>query len=226
VTFPARYYKDGHFVIGGSDLGTILGVNPWETPAQLWERMRGLVPPKEETDAMTLGKVLEPWLRWQWEKRHPKRCIESEPGQQEITDIPWVRFSPDGLVWTTDNSHPPRVAVWEGKTTRSWADWGPFGSDQIPERHLCQVQLYMHCTQLPEAWVSCAHVRERRLSSDGRDPIESLELVYGEWLVPYDQELCESMLARAKVFVDLVEAAIRPVPGSEAEVVAAWKESQ
>lgn len=219
MTFPDRYHKDGHFVIGGSDLGTILGVNPYETPTQLWERMRGLVPAKEETDAMKLGQVLEPWLRWQWEKRHPGQMVTPAASQIEAylggVVLPWVRISPDG--WITFAGNSEYSAIWEGKTTRSWAQWGPFGSDQIPERHLCQVQLYMHCTQLPEAWVSCAHVHEFG---------GSVAMRYGEWLVPYDRELCESMLVKAKAFVDLVEAGIRPVPETEEEMVTAWKESQ
>ena len=45
--------------IGSSEVATILGLNPWETPYQLWRRKKGLDAPKEETFAMKAGHYLE-----------------------------------------------------------------------------------------------------------------------------------------------------------------------
>ena len=39
--------------IGSSEVATILGLNPWETPYQLWRRKVGLDEPKTETFAMS-----------------------------------------------------------------------------------------------------------------------------------------------------------------------------
>lgn len=41
-----EYRKDG---IGSSEVATILGLNPWETPYQLWRRKKGLDAPKDST---------------------------------------------------------------------------------------------------------------------------------------------------------------------------------
>lgn len=49
--------RDG---IGGSDTPTILGVNPYQTPLELWERKTGRRGDQEVTPAMQRGKVLEP----------------------------------------------------------------------------------------------------------------------------------------------------------------------
>lgn len=38
-----EYRKDG---IGSSEVATILGLNPWETPYQLWRRKKGLDAPQ------------------------------------------------------------------------------------------------------------------------------------------------------------------------------------
>ena len=35
--------------IGSSEVATIVGLNPWETPYQLWRRKLGLDPAKDET---------------------------------------------------------------------------------------------------------------------------------------------------------------------------------
>ena len=49
-----EYRKDG---IGSSEVATILGLNPWETPYQLWRRKKGLDAPKDETFAMKAGHI-------------------------------------------------------------------------------------------------------------------------------------------------------------------------
>src|ERR1700734_2800597 len=41
--------------IGSSHASTIMGVNPFETKLQLWQRMKGLLPEKEITEAMQNG---------------------------------------------------------------------------------------------------------------------------------------------------------------------------
>ena len=45
--------------IGSSEVATIVGLNPWETPYQLWRRKRGLDAPKPENFAMKAGHYLE-----------------------------------------------------------------------------------------------------------------------------------------------------------------------
>lgn len=45
--------------IGSSEVGTLVGVNPYETPYQLWRRKKGLDAPKAETFAMKAGHYLE-----------------------------------------------------------------------------------------------------------------------------------------------------------------------
>ncbi|WP_308006141.1 YqaJ viral recombinase family protein, partial [uncultured Porphyromonas sp.] len=44
--------------IGASDIATIVGLNPYETPYSLWRRKLGLDPAKEETLPMKLGHLM------------------------------------------------------------------------------------------------------------------------------------------------------------------------
>lgn len=46
--------------IGASDISTILGLNRFQTPIQLWLERTGQVPPKIQTLPMKLGHMLEP----------------------------------------------------------------------------------------------------------------------------------------------------------------------
>ncbi len=47
------------FKIGASDAPVIMGVSPWTTPLQLWERKLDLVPEKQKTYSMQRGSDLE-----------------------------------------------------------------------------------------------------------------------------------------------------------------------
>jgi putative phage-type endonuclease len=42
--------------IGASDCAAIMGVNPWVSPYQLWQRKMGLIPEQEMNEAMQAGK--------------------------------------------------------------------------------------------------------------------------------------------------------------------------
>ncbi len=48
--------------VGGSDTPTIMGVNPYETPLELWETKTGRRQQPETTPAMMRGTVLEPLI--------------------------------------------------------------------------------------------------------------------------------------------------------------------
>lgn len=71
MTRDAEWHERRKRSIGGSESPTILGVNPWETPTELWERKTGRRPNPEETPAMRRGRTLNPWQR---------RSIQSRPG--------------------------------------------------------------------------------------------------------------------------------------------------
>ncbi len=46
--------------IGASEVPTVLGLNPFQTPLELWGRKTGKLPDAEETQAMRMGHRLEP----------------------------------------------------------------------------------------------------------------------------------------------------------------------
>lgn len=50
---------DGSPTIGGSEAGSVLGVDPWTPRLLLWARKLGIEPPKEQTPEMEAGKDLE-----------------------------------------------------------------------------------------------------------------------------------------------------------------------
>ena len=49
--------------LGGSDIGVLMGVNPYRTPYQLYLEKRGELAPPEENDAMRWGSAFEEFIR-------------------------------------------------------------------------------------------------------------------------------------------------------------------
>src|SRR5271156_958184 len=79
--------------IGGSDIATIMGHNPYKTPYQLWEEKCGFRT-VFETPAMLYGTLTEPIART-W--LNDKRSLNLEAGIcVQDDDVPIFRASLDG----------------------------------------------------------------------------------------------------------------------------------
>ena len=72
--------------IGSSEVGTILGVNPFETPYQLWLRKKGMTPPVEENEAMRAGHILEGAVARYFEEETGRQVIKSSDGDWLAVD--------------------------------------------------------------------------------------------------------------------------------------------
>ena len=50
------------YTVGGSDIATIFGISPWNTPLELWRSKKGLYnpPKKDNADQLMMGHLLEP----------------------------------------------------------------------------------------------------------------------------------------------------------------------
>lgn len=130
------------FGIGSSEVGTILGVNPWETPLQLWRRKMGIDPPKEENFAMRAGHYLEDAVSKFFADETDAQIIKSSAGDWLMvdTDKPYLRVSPDRTFWLpTDKRNEENKGILECKTTRMSVD-----GDYLPKSWYCQLQYQLH----------------------------------------------------------------------------------
>lgn len=48
--------------LGGSDMGAVLGLNPYSSPYSVWAEKTGRLPDKEDTEAMRIGRDLEDYV--------------------------------------------------------------------------------------------------------------------------------------------------------------------
>lgn len=132
--------------VGSSDSPAILGVSPFTTPIDAWQRKLGLAPEQEENEAMRWGKLLEPLILQEYTAATGRAMAETQRFVRH-PEYPWMTATIDGL--TTDGR------IVEVKTTSAWArEWGEEDTDQVPESYLVQVHHQMACTGVGEADVA------------------------------------------------------------------------
>lgn len=146
-----QYRQSG---IGSSEVATILGLNPWETPYQLWRQKKGLDTPKEENFAMRAGHYLEDAVSRFWHDETGRDIIKRSAIDWLAVnkDKPYMRVSPDRTYWLTESRKPSDKGILECKTTQMRVD-----EDDLPKHWFCQVQYQLGVSELTQgslAWLT------------------------------------------------------------------------
>lgn len=134
----AEWLKYREAGIGSSEVATIVGLNPWETPYQLWRRKLGIDPPKQESFAMKAGHYLEDAVAQFWHDSTGQDIIKLSAVDWLIVDNdrPYLRVSPDRTYWLAGMPHSnTNKGILECKTTQMTVD-----PDDLPKHWFCQVQ--------------------------------------------------------------------------------------
>lgn len=122
--------------IGSSEVGTVLGVNPFETPYQLWRRKKGLSAPIEENEAMRAGHILEGAVATYFEQESGRHVIKASEGDWLAVDNQhdFLRVSPDRTYWLDGKHSNDNKGIVECKTTQLDVD-----GDDLPKHWFCQL---------------------------------------------------------------------------------------
>lgn len=129
--------------IGGSEISAVVGLNPYMSNVDLWERKTGAVEPEDISGKpyVQYGTQAEPLLRELFKLDFPQyQVFYEENNSFQNTRYPWALASLDG--WLRDENG--RVGVWECKTTNILQSmqkekW----NHKIPMNYFCQVLFYM-----------------------------------------------------------------------------------
>jgi putative phage-type endonuclease len=119
--------------IGGSEIGTICGLNPWESAFALWAKRTGQIPnPPLTSWSVRFGKAFESPVLELWAEEHPEFEVYLA-GTFQHPEIDYLRANPDALAKHRETGE---WVVVEVKTARgTWAD--------TPPAYVAQVQHYM-----------------------------------------------------------------------------------
>ena len=127
-------------VISGSEIGTILGLSPWNSAISLWAEKTGRVErPTVGNTAMRLGTLVEPAIRQLYQESHPEHTVR-EVGTYASANDSWMHANPDGICIDENGEG----YVLEIKHTATY--W-----DAIPEHYKAQVFWYMYVFNLKRA---------------------------------------------------------------------------
>ncbi len=128
--------------LGGSEIGAVLGLSPWESRFSLWHRKAGELGPVEETPEMEWGTRLEPVILAKYADLHPEWAQVADQTTQGTfapKDRPWQIANPDR--WGADR-------VVDAKFSMFGDGWGEPGSDEVPPHIRCQIVWYMDVLQV------------------------------------------------------------------------------
>lgn len=175
--------------IGGSDVASVMDMNPWKSAYTLFCEKTGLIDGNiEPTMAMKMGTAFEPIIRelfhqnnWEWLTVH-------ETGTWSSVEDPRSVANPDGIIEWADGS----LGVLEIKFSRQY--W-----DKLPEYYNLQVQHYLSVLGLKRGVV---------VAVAGGD--------WKEFEVVRDDSLIETMKRRVEAFYGFLDTDTAPdYDGSE-----------
>lgn len=135
--------------IGGSDAGTVLGLNPWKSNLDLYREKIGEIEPEDISDkpAVKFGKIAEEHIRELFILDYPHFSIDYHEFFMYVNDkLPWQFATLDGEI--TDNDTKQR-GILEIKTCTiqnksQWDEW----ENGIPQRYYAQVLHQLSATGL------------------------------------------------------------------------------
>lgn len=125
--------------IGGSEAGTVLGVNKYQNNVELWELKTGRAEAADlsENPAVKFGKFAEPHLRELFKQDFPEYTVDYHEFDMYVNDkYPFIFATLDGEITTPDGTR----GILEIKTTTirnksQWDDW----DGKIPDSYYAQV---------------------------------------------------------------------------------------
>jgi len=140
--------------IGSSEVGTILGLNPWQTPYQLWRRKKGLDAPQQENEAMKAGHILEGAVATFFENETDRKVIKASEGDWLAVDNAkeFLRVSPDRTYWLDGKRTKYNKGILECKTTSL-----DVSADDVPSHWFVQLMYQLGVMGLEQgslAWLT------------------------------------------------------------------------
>ena len=144
MTNKQEWLEERKTYIGGSDLGSILGINNFRTELDVYfeKTSEGVV---EDTagEAAYWGTVLEDVVAQEYAKRTGFK-IEKPAGLIRHSEYPFIACNLD--YWAIDDEGNSHILECKTANQMKVTCWGEEGTNQIPESYLYQVAYYAAIT--------------------------------------------------------------------------------
>lgn len=144
--------------VGGSEIASIMGENPWHTAHELWLQKTGKMPAFEGNAATLMGHILEPAVA-SWYERETLNIVEIDDTHYRALEAPWLCGNIDRhvvgggiLECKTSDTHDPFSDGWgDGNQYHPVTRELVVEDHKIPRYYELQVRLYMLVTGAPWA---------------------------------------------------------------------------
>lgn len=135
----ADWLKFRGMSIGGSSITSILGLNEYQSPYDLWELLTGRVQPPAMNNHMEAGIYLEQGVSDWFEAVTPHRVVKTSADHliMEHPKYPFIKASPDRKVFMNGSQKHKDIAIMEIKTTGMNID-----PDNLPLQWFIQPLMY------------------------------------------------------------------------------------
>lgn len=141
-----EWLKARQLGIGGSDAGTILGVNKWKSKTQLFfEKVNPELKQQVDNEYIYWGNVLEDVVAKEFEVRTGKKVRKNNKMLRHPEH--------DFMLANLDRVVVGEKALLECKTTSQY-NIDQWKDDEIPASYLCQIQHYMAVTGYEKAYIA------------------------------------------------------------------------
>lgn len=173
----AAWLDERRGYLGATDVGAILGVNPYVSAHDVWLDKKGLKD-DESTLPMRAGTYMESFIAAEFQREHSGKIARSKLYRH--SQYPFLACNPDREI--TWKGIP---ALLECKNVGHWAarNFGQDGSDQVPQHYLTQVMWQLLITKKPLV-VLAALIDDREL----RTFFYTLDPQHSAWAHVFDRE--------------------------------------
>jgi putative phage-type endonuclease len=169
--------------ITGSDISSIVGLNPWKSALTLYYQKTGELQEQEATTRMMLGNYLEEGIANLFQDLNPNLKVYRDLGTWAKVDAPVYRANPDGVI----EDQLGNLSVLEIKHTSQW--W-----NEVPIHYQLQVMWYQYVLGL-------------------KNPATLVAVTGGdlrEFVVEYDETLINKSLEAVELFLGLLNLGVAP----------------
>lgn len=176
--------------VGGSEVGTILGLNPYESAYALWAKKTGKIPSEiQENWAIRFGKAFEEPILKLWMEEHPEWDVFTT-GTYADGDCAYRHANPDAIAIHKETKE---LMVLEVKTARS--TW-----ESVPQAYLAQVLHYMGVLKIQKGRI-----------------VAVAGMTWNEYEVSWNQEAIDLQNEMIEAFWHSIQEDIKPAwDGSDA----------
>jgi putative phage-type endonuclease len=169
--------------ITGSDISSIVGLNPWKSALTLYYQKTGELQEQEATTRMMLGNYLEAGIAELFQDLNPNLKVYRDLGTFAKVDAPVYKANPDGVI----EDQLGNLSILEIKhTSQYWTE--------VPMHYQLQVMWYQYVLGL-------------------KNPATLVAVTGGDlkqFVVEYDKTLINKSLEAVELFLGLLNLGVAP----------------